>query len=527
MGTLYAIAAGGNWNTIGTWSSTSSAGASSGTIPTATDDVIFDAGSTGAVVVNHATQCVAKTLTCQSASNIITFSASCNAIISGNVTFFAGMGANLSGTGTLDMKAAGALNMAGNTFPGNLRFISAVTYTISTAATVTGLVSFTAACRLNYTTAKATDTLTCNGGAYSSAQVLTGTAKLVLGGGTLSTSAANTYINNDVDLAGTITIGTYYACGGSNTTAYVSGTVDTSTNSSTIYIVGNHTLNTPTANMSWYNLSCSFSGTLTLTSSITITNTLATAGGALAIATSDITTKNLNTSGGNITGAGRTITMTGSGGTWSSAGTYSVATNLTINSTSTTISGTVTYRTGTLLYTAGAVTTTGSTLSINLSCTLNTAGITWNHVYLGQSATITLGSDLTANTASSQFTVLADQIITFSGAFNVQVYDLIMGTGSELRIVSGQTFTIDNSMTIAYTYSDPVTVRSTSAGTHCHLTYSGTVSNQKIMGANFTDVDASTSAMPIYDYQNGTISGCTNIVGISPANIVDLFGVIT
>ena len=70
----------------------------------------------------------------------------------------------------------------------------------------------------------------------------------------------------NVNLQGNITISGNVAVNGALTLAYVSGTITTT--NSTLNIYGNYTLNTPTANMHWYNINAAATASLTLTSAI-------------------------------------------------------------------------------------------------------------------------------------------------------------------------------------------------------------------------------------------------------------------
>lgn len=107
MATKYCRAAGGNWNTNATWSTTSSAGAANTTKPTAADDVIIDAGSaTGAPLVIDAAS-VCRSINCTGFVNTITHNA-----------FTLTIGDGTAGTG----------NVA-------LLFVSGMTYTLANANT--------------------------------------------------------------------------------------------------------------------------------------------------------------------------------------------------------------------------------------------------------------------------------------------------------------------------------------------------------------------------------------------------------
>lgn len=463
MATLYAKAAGGNWSSANTWSTTSSAGGDNSGPPLATDDVIFDTGSTGTVTVDT-TSCVCKTLTCQSASNKITFTASQILYVSGNVTFFTGMGTNLSGTGNLNINSSGTLTTNGNTIPGSLTF-STGTNVISGPVVVTGLTTF-ASCTINYSTAQATDTITCNGGALCSGSMPIGasTAKLIVAGGTISSNVSGSYFDIDIDFAGTITTGALLSAR-TKTIRYVSGTVDTFTNSTILQSNNGLTLNTPTANMKWFSITWQ-GGTLTLTSAIQMGDSTHSAtltmNGSGTIATSNITLYgNIDTlASGGITG--QTITM--KGGTWQSTGFTSayVGSNLNLDG-NITISGNVGYRTGTLVWVSGAiVTTTGSTLNLSSSCTLNTptAGMVWNNINSTAAVILTLTSAITLDgilsVATGASLTLATSNVTARGGVTV--------TGTGLLAGSGRTVTITGGTWTGTTASSNVTCNITIAG---------------------------------------------------------------
>lgn len=111
--------------------------------------------------------------------------------------------------------------------------------------------------------------------------------------------------------------------------------------------------------------------------------------------------------------------------------------NITINTAGTvTISGTPKVNNMTLTYTAGTVVTTGSTLDISGSTTLNTDGISWNNVNISSVGTtnITLGSNLTAtgnlNLSATNGAININNYIVYAGA-NVSL------TASILLIVGG------------------------------------------------------------------------------------------
>jgi hypothetical protein len=263
MATKYLRGAGtGAWNTNASWSTTSSAGAANTTKPVAGDTVILDAGSTVNCNIDTSAQ-ACTVLTCTNYTYQLQFNQ--NLTVAGNVRLPSGVGGSVSGTATLIMSAASTLYSNGKTISGGLTFSGTNTKTLNGNAIVTGLVTLSGATTLNWTT---NETITCNGGITSSAVQVSGTAKIIVGGGTIrSTSASNAFCNNiDFNGVGTITIGATFAFK-TKTLTWVAGTIDSTTNSSNLVIAGSSTLNTPTANMSWQSVQITAATTLTLTSS--------------------------------------------------------------------------------------------------------------------------------------------------------------------------------------------------------------------------------------------------------------------
>ena len=288
-----------NWGTIGNWSLTEG-GAGGQSVPSASDDVFLDTGSPSCILDN--TNKVAKTLTASAYTGTLTFS---NALsVSGNITIGANMkfagesrllmiaagtwttngktipqsitiGGFASGTVTL----AGALttsgdlllsNMTSTTFSGDFH-ITAATCTISGAQTVTLVHDVTIT---GLTTIADTNVIdgafNWNTGGLTTTGSLTGTATIVLTGGTW-TGAAGTLSNNltfagDVIVSGTVK----YAASGTPTITYSSGTITTT--DSILSIAAACTL--ATNGMSWANITLTLALTLTINSLLTATGTL-------------------------------------------------------------------------------------------------------------------------------------------------------------------------------------------------------------------------------------------------------------
>lgn len=113
MASKYARAAGGNWNTDATWSTTSG-GSADTTKPTASDDVFLD-GSSGNVTIDAAS--VAKSVTCTGYTGTLTHNAF-SLTVSGNITFVSGMTYTPLNTSVIVLNAAGVtLTTGGKLLP--------------------------------------------------------------------------------------------------------------------------------------------------------------------------------------------------------------------------------------------------------------------------------------------------------------------------------------------------------------------------------------------------------------------------
>lgn len=259
MATKYAKAAVKNWSDNTAWSATSSAGVDDTGAPTAADDVIFDTGATSAFTVDTTT-CVAKSVTFQSASNAIVFTATKILNVYGNYTQFAGM--SVTGTGILWMCADATLTSAGITFPGSLR-------TIGTTTTITFADNWTVAYSFVPYTSVGTvfngNQLTINN-SLSVNTPMSGTTNIILSGGTWS-GTNTTGIANNLTIAGNVTVSgnVYYKTG---TLTYASGTVTDTTG--TLNITGSCTLDT--SGMTWRSVNVSVATTtITLLSDLLVT----------------------------------------------------------------------------------------------------------------------------------------------------------------------------------------------------------------------------------------------------------------
>jgi hypothetical protein len=366
-----------------------------------------------------------------------------------------------------------------------------LTYTSGTVVTTGNTLSCSASCTLNtigitwnnitFSGTSQTYTLTSNLN-LSDTLTLTGVTSMTLTGNTINTSSINVnntgtvsgttnivfngngtwshpsagYIQNNITIntLATLTLGAniYYRTG---TLTYTTGTVNTSTNSTTLNIGGSCTL--ATNGISWVNLVTSVTATMTLTNDLVWSNNWTSTAGTIGFSgagnlapvstanlvfsgTPIITLKNniqvtnaslggtINTNQISISG-NLTIVAATSGtttllinGTGSQSWTYSSAVYLsnplTINKVSGTLTlGATTYFNGTLTYTTGNVdfTTNSNTFVVNAG-NYNTTGLTFNNFLFATNGgnAFTLSSDLTC---SGTFTVGGSG--TISGVFNI------------------------------------------------------------------------------------------------------------
>lgn len=243
-----------NWGTTGNWSLTEG-GAGGQSVPTATEDVFFDAGSPDCVI--NAAERACLTLTATEYTHTLTFTYRLN--VHGNITIGSGM--QFAGTSVLAMVDPGTITCNGNTIgvPLTLNFISGTctladdltvgadlqltnqtsttfagdfhitaatcgigqtqTVTIVHDVTITGLTTCTTSNVINGLYNWNTGGLTMAGGSAT----LTGTTTIVLTGGTVTTPAT-TYVSNPLVINGDVTFsGTCFVR--SPTITWTSGTI--------------------------------------------------------------------------------------------------------------------------------------------------------------------------------------------------------------------------------------------------------------------------------------------------------------
>lgn len=313
-----------------------------------------------------------------------------NVTLSGVVTTYGGSITYISGvittTGsTLNLQWNATLNTNGVTW-NNIGSVSqAKTITLTSNLSMSGLFSINMNTIVNTSNSS---TWTVGGGITLDVnRTLSGTAKIILTGGTWQTTTTNSGIFSNMDIAGNVTIGAIAAYS-TGVLTYVSGTVTVA--GSTLYITGSCTLNT--SGMTWSTIYFVAASTVTLTSNLSASFGYTNANTTVNKTTSETFTlsNGLSVIGGFLLG---TADIYLTGGTWT--GSTQVRNNLFIQG-NVTLGSSVFYQTGTLTYLSGTVTSTGSTLTLTSSCTLNTAGITWNDITLvNNGGVLTLASNLT------------------------------------------------------------------------------------------------------------------------------------
>lgn len=290
--------------------------------------------------------------------------------------------------------------------------------------------------------------------------------------------------------SGTITVSgvvTYFA----GTLTYVTGTIVTT--GSRLAIGGNTTTTLNTNGISWATFSIEGSSTANLTSVLNTANFE-----HRGAANSTINGANLEVSN-NITStvaalrfvSGTSLLLyTGTSGVWSSTTSGDIRLSLTVQAGATlTISGSVYYGTGTLTVDpAATVTTTGSTLFLVTSCTLNTSTSNLEIVTISSAITVTLNSIAFINTLN-----ISNTSVTFAGSFGYEVNNLVLSTPTANRtitFVNGVEYKVNTSIasngtgTFKYTFiSNHATLKALFT-----LAYGAT---QYMKGTNATRIDSS------------------------------------
>jgi len=174
-------------------------------------------------------------------------------------------------------------------------------------------------------------------------------------------------------------------------------------------------------------------------------------------------------------------------------------------------------------YTAGSITSASNgAFNVYPPATFDIANIpTRIPVRWLATGTITLASNLVCSEfgkiSTTQYATMA-----VAGDYDIDCDDFtIIGNSDTLSLNAGQTITVNNGIyipeMIAGTYLG-ATIKSDSVGNKVYLNYGGTMANCHIFNASLTDIDASGSSIPIYNWM-GEVSDCTNIKAVTGADI--------
>lgn len=432
-----------HWNDNGNWD---------GDVPTAADDAVFNADSPSCLVDATA---VAKTINCTGYVQTLTLGA--NLTVSGSITLVSGMTFTPS-TYKVTVNATSTIASGGKSFYlFDINSNSDAVLTLSDDLTIANAHIITGATGVNYTingnniNAKGDVTISTN------VQNISGTTAFKINGSgnqtiSLGSYSATTSIKLPITFASTGGVVTFAAgthrIGGNLT--LTSGTIDFTTNSSTVIFNNNVTPHTISGAYTFYNLSINnhTDPTFTFDSAITVNgdfvygqsgsstilnggsidvkgNFTITSGARNQSGTTTFTLSGSGTQTLNLQSAGSTlycsndITITNSGIVNFADVTHYYSGNLVFNGTGTyNLVGTLSYKTGTITYTAGTVNPGTSILSITDSCTLSTNGMSWYHINL-TNGTLTLSSalQLTGNwTKTAGTTLTGNYNVTFSGS---------------------------------------------------------------------------------------------------------------
>ena len=422
--------------------------------------------------------------------NNLTINTSGTITISTNIAYGAGTLTYTAGTvnvtgGILSITAGNTtLNTGSNIIWSGLSVIASITITLLSDLYVAGAFSTAASVIMN------SNILHLRGNiAINSSLPLSGTTDILVDGtGSQTwTSSSGTLKNNiTINCSGTLSI-TGNIVYNTGTFTYTAGTVNVT--AGTITIGGGVATTLATNGISWNQVQFSAGSTIvTLTNDITCVTFFATSSNVTSNG-SIIYTNGLQINA-NLFGT-TNIEINGTG-VWNGITGY-ITNNININCVELTLAQSAStnlgYRTGTLTYTAGTVITTGITLNIGASTTLNTNGINWDNISITTAATLTLNSLLTVLGTLT----LPNANLTFAGTAGFTVGTL---TNTSLTLtrtytfVATKTYIITNSLTfIGTTAAVNLIFVSSSPGTTYNFTLQQGASHI-LAFLNVTDADS-------------------------------------
>ncbi len=175
--------------------------------------------------------------------------------------------------------------------------------------------------------------------------------------------------------------------------------------------------------------------------------------------------------------------------------------------------------------------TTDSTININVTgATITSNGVVFpGSLILGASGNITLIGNLSVLGVLTNANNGSMYSPTIVGSYNISCSTLVLSpnqaSSMTLTIPTSSTLTVGNAIHITRivqfflnTNNESITVKSSVANTSFNLNYLGPLSSVDIVGATFTDVNASGSLNPLYNYNGATLTRTTNITNVNATN---------
>lgn len=460
------------------WSSTSG-GAGGASLPTAADDVFFNAASGAAITCTLSASRVAKSVNFTGFTGNFSMPGGTTLTLSGSATFSTGMTLTIAGTSTaIVFNATATITSAGKTLPGVTFSASGATLTLADALTVSPINS----------TVLTAGTINLNGftlstGVFNSDGYISARA-VAFGSGNiaLTSTTASTIV---LRLAGASNF-TWTGTGGFTRNMAATATVQFGTGGTgTVSNAPNLTVNagastlTITGNSWWKNLNftgstCTVSGTgQNFAGNITLGGGTYTTFGGTFFASGTITCagKTLGS-----TTAGASITVNGSGITVDLADAYS-GNNFTLTQ------GTFTTNNFNVTLAGGFLANNSNTRALNMGSSTFTVG--------GVNFSVATSTGMTLNAGTSTVTMTSASAKNFLGG-GLTYYNLNQGGAGALTISGSNTF---NNITNS---TQPATVTFTAGTTQTVSAFglSGTAGNlitinSDIPGSQFTLSDAS------------------------------------
>ena len=528
MATKYFMAGGvdSNWSSATNWSTTSSAGPNNTTHPIAGDVGVFNAGSPSCTVDETA---AAAQINCTGYTNTLTMAATMTT--TGSVTLPGGVGGIFDpGAQLWNITAAATIKSNGKSFY-NVT-IGGTTYTLTLTDNMTVSNTLTINCT---TVTLSLHDITCANLTTTAGTIQART--ITMSGGTWS-GAGTATVKSDITFAGGANVVSGTVRYSTGTILYSSGTVDTTDSTLTI-ITTAATINTPTANMHWNNITTT--ADLTLSSEIHLDGVY-TSSGPHTIFTSGLVCAGLTAT----LGISGTTSITLDGGTLSTGSWAPITNPLVFDGNITLGSGSA----GKIIYKGPSITRISGTLTAGIgNCYLSIevaefafigdmSGYTWGRVITHGDETgceITLGSDFNCEILqiSPEGSTLYEtgNPVTFIGAYDITVGQIWANTLAwqgavfpVLTIPAGQTLTCTGLFWVCVDPTwdfYPFHIKSDTPSSYVYLNYSGTPAELLLMSTQFTDIDATGSIIPLYNWHGRTLLRTLGIfnVDIPPASI--------